>query len=127
MLSFLIVEIAINAIIESLQETCNFRTSGVQFIREILDQDDNQLSTGNSKESVSVSFHYFEKGIRQDDGSFDQSPFSKDEFSELVNKIETQPEPDLDNANDFDGLKFGRLVPFLDLEKIDERTLFGRF
>ncbi len=79
------------------------------------------------KESVSVSFHYFEKGIRKDDGSFDRSPFSKNEFSELVNKIQAQPEPDLDNANDFDGLKFGRLVPFLDLEEIDERTLFGRF
>lgn len=79
------------------------------------------------KESVSVSFHYFEKGVRQKDGQFNASKFLKQEFDDLLAKIEAQPEPNLNDPNDFDGVKYGKVVPFLELEKVDDRTFFGQF
>ncbi|GGB21841.1 hypothetical protein GCM10011324_34800 [Allosediminivita pacifica] len=85
------------------------------------------MPTTYTKESVSVSFHFFEKGVRQDDGHFNASAFSQDEFENLLAKIEAQPDPDLDDPYDFDGVKYGRIVPFLELERVDERTLFGQF
>ncbi|MFG6602252.1 MULTISPECIES: hypothetical protein [unclassified Sulfitobacter] len=85
------------------------------------------LPTTSTKESVSVSFHYFEKGVRQEDGQFEASKFLKQEFDDLTAKIEAQPEPDLNDPHDFDSVKFGKIVPFLKLEKVDDRTFFGQF
>ncbi|GLO70469.1 hypothetical protein MACH17_19860 [Phaeobacter inhibens] len=85
------------------------------------------MPTTSTKESVSVSFHFFEKGVRQEDGQFKPSKFLKQEFDALVTKIEEQPEPNLDVPNDFDGVKFGRIVPFLELKHVDDRTFFGQF
>jgi len=85
------------------------------------------LPTTSTNESVSVSFHYFEKGVRQEDGQFNASKFLNQEFDDLVAKVEAQPEPNLNDSNDFDGVKYGKIVPFLELEKIDDRTFFGQF
>lgn len=85
------------------------------------------MPTTNNKESVSVSFHSFEKGTRQDDGQFKTSKFLKQEFDLLVDKVLSQPEPNLNDPNDFDGVKFGRLIPFLNLGAVDECTFFGQF
>jgi len=76
---------------------------------------------------VSVSFHYFEKGVRGENGEFTPAKFLEAEFEGLVSTIEDQPDPDLNDANDFDGVKYGRLVPFSNLERVNDRTLFGRF
>lgn len=85
------------------------------------------MPTTNTNESVSVSFHFFEKGTRQEDGHFKPSKFVKKDFDELLRKIEAQPEPNLKDHNDFDGVKSGRIVPFLELEHINDRTFFGLF
>ena len=85
------------------------------------------LTSSTLRESVSVSFHTIEKGIKSKDGQFTPHKFQPTEFAALIAKIESQPEPDLENPNDFDGVKFGWLIPFLDLELIDERTFFGKF
>lgn len=81
----------------------------------------------NKKESVSVTFHYIEKGLKNKDNDFIRSPFKEGEFNYLIDQIFSQPAPDMSIKNDFDGLKYGRIVPFINLEKIDNRTIFGQY
>lgn len=81
----------------------------------------------NSKESVTVTFHFFEKGDLGESGDFLTTPFDQSDFDALAAKISEQPAVDPNDPDDFDRLKFGRLVPYLNVERANNRTLFGQF
>lgn len=85
------------------------------------------MPKGKKDELAYVSFHFLEKGTRSDDGTFTLSSFSQSTFDALVSKIESQPEPDIAKLADFDAVKFGRIVPFIDTERVNSRTFRGRF
>lgn len=85
------------------------------------------MARGNLNETVSVSFHSFEKGERLDSGKFNPKKFTPEEFCALIKNIVDQPQPDLKNPHDLDGVKFGRLIPFHSLEKVHDHTFFGVF
>lgn len=74
-----------------------------------------------------VSFHYLEKGHRDEKGQFVPSSFSQDEFDALVNKISNQPLPNIKDKEQFEAVKFGRLVPFYDTNKENDRLFYGKF
>lgn len=84
------------------------------------------LAKVNRSEQVFVTFHYIEKGIRREDGEFDVKSFSQADFDRLSEKIKSQPLPNLKKACDFDGVKFGKIIPFSKIEK-DGRLLQGMF
>lgn len=54
-------------------------------------------------------------------------PFTLDEFSTLKERVENQPEPDLDHEATFNQVRNGILVPFKNVQPIDSRTFTGQF
>ncbi|MGL1921325.1 MAG: hypothetical protein OCD03_09875 [Hyphomicrobiales bacterium] len=79
-----------------------------------------------SKEEVSASFHFF---LRKPSSPSKDTivPFSKIEFSQLVNAIKTRPKSNLKNANDLEALRFNGIVSLEQLKIINDRTVFGVF
>jgi hypothetical protein len=86
-----------------------------------------KLPGGYNDNSVTVSFHYFEKGHDDGNGGFKVTGFTQGDFDGLVKSISDLPSPDLKDSKVFDGLKFGKIVPFYDLKRESERLFTGRF
>lgn len=76
-------------------------------------------------EAVTASFHYLQREKKVEGQQPESVPFSKDEFDTLCAKIEKQKLPDLDDPEQFSAVKFGRVVPFSKVKRLDDRCLFG--
>lgn len=74
-----------------------------------------------------VAFHFLEKGLRDETGNFMPSTFVQAEFDALLDKIESQPTPDISDKDQFEAVKYGRLVPFYELKRVGDRLFQGKF
>ena len=83
------------------------------------------MAKGNSNESVSVSFHFLQKELPRENDLPEIHPFTQHEFDALAEKIRTMPVPNLKDANDFDGVKSGRLIHVEEFERRDARCFFA--
>lgn len=76
-------------------------------------------------EVVTASFHYLQRELRGKDQESKVVPISEDEFEALCHNIMNQGLPDLTDPDQFNAVKFGRVVPFSKVQKVDGRSLFG--
>ena len=78
-------------------------------------------------EAVTVSFHYFRREQRQDDGELKIIPFSEDEFGSLVTTLQRLGPLDLSDEAVRDRLRFRNMAPIETVQAIDARTAFGLY
>ena len=83
------------------------------------------MAKSNSNESVSVSFHYLQKEIINENEERKVNPFTQDEFDKLVNKIKNAQVPNLKDSQDIDLIKSGQLIHFERFEWRDKRCFFA--
>lgn len=76
-------------------------------------------------EIVSVSFHYMDRKVVTEGNEPKRHPFSPQEFEYLCAGITNQKAPDLTIKEQFDSVKFGKVVPFSKLTQVDKRCIFG--
>lgn len=76
-------------------------------------------------EAVTASFHFLEREQKAEGKDPEILPFSQDEFDALCHQIEHQKLPDLSDPEHFTAVKFGRVVPFTKVARLDERCIFG--
>ncbi len=76
-------------------------------------------------EVVTASFHYLEREIKAKDQEPKVVPITQDEFDALCTKIEKQVLPDLNDPEQFNAVKFGRVVPFSKVQRVNGKCLFG--
>jgi hypothetical protein len=77
-------------------------------------------------ERVSVSFHYLAR-LTGDGEEMKVQPFTPADFEKLGTILKSQKLPDLTAPGILDSVKFGKIVPFFDFEKKDDRCYFGKF
>jgi len=83
------------------------------------------LAKYKKNEVVTASFHYLQRESKVPDQEPKMVPISKAEFDALCDKIKNQVLPDLSDPEQFSSVKFGRVVPFSKVQKVNGRCLFG--
>ncbi|MDX2209639.1 MAG: hypothetical protein SFV20_04685 [Sphingopyxis sp.] len=79
----------------------------------------------NVKEHVSVSFHFL---ARRHPSDFDKLvPITQAEFDEILDRVASEPDWDVDDPKHFDRLKWGSLIPLRNFTRISDSLAFGTF
>lgn len=79
----------------------------------------------NKEDLVTASFHFAQREVKKEGHETEIVAFTQAEFDSLCDKILNQPAPDLTDLEQFNAIKFGRIVPFKDTKRVDQRCLFG--
>ena len=83
------------------------------------------MAKQRKEETVAVSFHF----LRREKPLKDKAPIvakiTQAEFDHLCNEITNQKLPDLNRSEEFDRVKFGKVVPFSKIIRVNNRCLFG--
>jgi hypothetical protein len=83
------------------------------------------MAKRKKSEKVYATFHYLVRKIRTDDGALETEGFSERDFDRLIDGLENYPTLDLNDERIRDKLRFKKIVPIEDIQKIDDRTYFG--
>jgi len=85
------------------------------------------LARQRKDEAVTASFHYLQREHKVEGAQPKIIPFSQKEFDDICDKVLNQKLPDLNDPDEFNAVKFGRVVPFSKVKRLDPRCLFGIF
>jgi len=85
------------------------------------------MSSKFKQEVATVSFHYLTREVKQEDGSTQETPFSNEDFTKIVEKLENFRKIDITDDADLNLLRYKKIAPINKVTKINERTIFGVF
>jgi len=85
------------------------------------------MAVNKAREGIFVSFHYLEKGMKDENGDFVRYPFTKAEFEKLTSTIVNQPTPNMKDENDLEAIRRGKLQPYEACTTQDDYTFSGVF
>ena len=83
--------------------------------------------TRRKREKVYATFHYLTRQYENEDGEIESVGFSEDDFEQLTKSLEKMPKLDLEDELVRDQLRFKKIVPIQNIERIDKNTAFGMY
>lgn len=78
------------------------------------------------REAITVSFHHLSRIDPEEEGE-PQVAFTKDDFRKLVHEIKNQKVPNLAVKDELEAVRFGKIIPFSEVEERSSRLTFFKF
>lgn len=85
------------------------------------------MARKRKKEAISVTFHYLDRQVVNEENEVLASGFTEDEFSSLVEKLKSLPKHDIKSEEFISLIKSSNRVPIEDVEYGEDGICFGLY